>query len=422
MNYAQTLAYIHSINWCFCKPGLARIGELCEKMGHPEQGLKCIHVAGTNGKGSFCAMTASVLQAAGLKVGLYTSPYIRSFNERMQINGESISNDELIEITALVRPIADSMEDKPTEFELITAIAFEYFRRHRCDVVVLEAGLGGRLDSTNIIRTPLLSVITGIALDHTALLGDTVEAIAGEKAGIIKDGAPVLFGGEDDAAAAVIQKAALTRGSHFSRVDYEKLTNIRADLDGTHFDYDGRRDVYIRLLGLYQPKNAAVVLEAIRLLRAQGLHIPESAVYAGLQNAVWHARFEIVGRDPLILFDGAHNPQGIAQAVSSIRHYFGDEKVYLLTGVLRDKDYTGIARMLAKVADRAFTMTPDSPRALDAAAYAEVLRAAGIHVTAHDNIPAAFLAAKAAAKAAGKPLICLGSLYVYASLCPLFEG
>ncbi len=420
MNYTQALDYIHGISWTFCKPGLDRIGELCEKLGHPERELQFIHVAGTNGKGSFCSMTASILKAAGYKTGLYTSPFIRVFNERMQINGENIADDELAEITALVKPFADSMADKPTEFELITAIAFAYFRRHNCDVVVLETGMGGRLDSTNIIENALLSVITGIALDHTAFLGDTVEAIAAEKAGIIKDGRPVLFGGEDETAAAVIANTAKQRDAAFYRTDYTRLTNINATLNGTTFDYKNRKDVLIRLLGLYQPKNAALVLDAVDILRKNGLEIPETAVLEGLKRAVWHARFEIVGHDPLVIFDGAHNPQGIEQAVKSVKQYFGDEKVYLLTAVLKDKDYTGIAKMLSEIAEKAFVMTPDSPRALDAKDYAAVLTGAGIPSTAFDSIPAAFATAKAAAKADGKPLVCLGSLYVYSSLCELF--
>ncbi len=420
MNYTQALDYIHSINWTFCKPGLERIGELCEKLGHPERDLRFIHVAGTNGKGSFCSMTASILKAAGYKTGLYTSPYIRTFNERMQINGENISDAELAEITSYVRPIADRMTDKPTEFELITAVAFEYFRRHKCDIVVLETGLGGRLDSTNIIKTPLLSVITGIALDHTAFLGDTVEAIAAEKAGIIKENAPILFGGEDQAAAQVIANTAKERGVSFYRTDYTRLVNIDATLDGTTFDYKDRKDVAVHLLGLYQPKNASLVLDAVDILRENGLAISEDAVRAGLATAKWHARFEIVGRDPLVIFDGAHNPQGIEQAVKSVKQYFNGEKVYLLTAVLKDKDYTGIAKMLSEIADKAFTMTPDSPRALDAADYAKVLKNAGISATSFDSIPFAFAAARDAAKADGKPLVCLGSLYVYSSLCELF--
>ena len=191
MNYAEALEYIHSVMWMGSRPGLSRTKRLLELLGNPEKGMKFVHVAGTNGKGSTCAMLDSVLRAAGYKVGLYTSPYIVRFNERMCINGEPISDSELAELTAIVKPLAESMEDKPTEFELITAIAFVYFKRHNCDIVVLEAGMGGRLDSTNIITTPILSVITGIALDHTQFLGDTVEKIAQEKAGIIKKNVPL---------------------------------------------------------------------------------------------------------------------------------------------------------------------------------------------------------------------------------------
>ncbi len=422
MNYTEALEYIHSISWTFCKPGLERIGALCEALGNPQNDLKFIHVAGTNGKGSTCSMLSSVLRAAGYRTGLYTSPYIRFFNERMCVDGEPISDGELAEITSYVRPFADAMTDKPTEFELITAIAFEYFKRHACDVVVLEAGMGGRLDSTNIIRNPLLSVITGIALDHVAFLGDTVEKIAAEKAGIIKDGAPVLFGGEDRAAKAVIERKAMDKGSAFYTVPYGKIANLRADLSGSTFDFDGRKDLNICLLGMYQPRNASLVVRAAELLRERGCSISEEALRKGLAAARWQGRFEIISRDPLMIFDGAHNPQGIGSAVESIKQYFGEEKVYLLTGVLRDKDYTAIAKDLATVASRAFTLTPDSPRALSSEEYAETLRAAGIAAESFSTLRGALDAAREAAKRDGVPLICLGSLYVYASLITEVEN
>ncbi len=421
MTYGEALEYIHSISWTFCKPGLERIGELCRCLGDPQRSLRFIHVAGTNGKGSFCSMLDSVLRQSGMRVGLYTSPYIRFFNERMCVDGEPISNSELSELTEYIRPIADSMTDKPTEFELITAIAFEFFKRHECDVVILEAGMGGRLDSTNIIRNPYLSVITGIALDHTAFLGDTVEKIAAEKAGIIKDGAPLLYGGEDDNAAAVIAAVAQERGSRFCRVDYEELSDIRADLSGTEFDLGTHKDMKISLLGTYQPRNAAVVISAVEILRQQGMKISDEALRRGLLCAKWQGRFEIISRYPLMIFDGAHNPQGIRSAVESILTYFGDKKVYLLTGVLRDKDYTAIAEDLSRVASKAFVLTPDSPRALSAAEYAETLRGAGIDATAFDTLYDALIAARKAAKNDGIPLICLGSLYVYSSLMDEME-
>ena len=364
-------------------------------------------------------MTSSVLRAAGYKTGLFTSPYIRFFNERMQINGEPISDSELAEITTLVKPIADAMTDKPTEFELITAIGFVYFKRHACDVVVLEVGMGGALDSTNVIDSALLSVITGIALDHTAFLGDTVPKIAAQKAGIIKSGTPVLFGGEDPSAEEVIRAAAQKADSEYYTADYSELTVRSATLEGSRFDYKDRSGVRISLLGLYQPKNAALVCDAVDILSRRGLRITQEALARGLDSARWQARFEIIERDPLVIFDGAHNPQGIDVAVNSIEHYFGGQKVAVLTGVLADKDYAYIASRLARVADRAFTMTPDNPRALPAQDYARCLSGEGVSAKAYDTLGDAYAAAKEYARAAGVPLVCLGSLYTYSELIEL---
>jgi dihydrofolate synthase/folylpolyglutamate synthase len=334
----------------------------------------------------------------------------------MRINGENISNDTLAEITEYVKQFADEMQDKPTEFELITAIAFEFFKREGCDVVVLEAGMGGRLDSTNVIKTPLLSVITGIALDHTAFLGDTVPKIAREKAGIIKNGVPVLYGGLDEDAAQVIKEVADARGAAFHRPDYTRIENLRSDLRGTRFDFATIKDVRLNLLGLYQPQNAALAITAAGILSDSGVALSDEHILRGLENASWPARFEILSKEPLVIFDGAHNPQGISAAVESIKLYFADRKVYLLTGVLRDKDYTAIAKDLSSVASKAFTLTPDNPRALTAKEYADVLQSAGISATPSDSIKEAFERAKEAAKNDGIPLICLGSLYVYSSL------
>lgn len=421
MNYNEALEYIHGVSWTFCKPGLERIGELCERLGHPEKSLKFIHVAGTNGKGSTSAMLDSVLRAAGYRVGLYTSPYIRVFNERMRIDGKNISDDELAELTEYIKPIADKMEDSPTEFELITALAFEYFARHNCDAVVLEAGMGGRLDSTNIIDTSVLSVITGIALDHTAFLGDTVEKIAAEKAGIIKNGVPVLYGGSDESAWNVIKEKALETKSFSARVDYNKLRIKDMALDGTVFDFDSFEALKIKLLGSYQPRNAAIVISAVEILRKNGFEISDAALRDGLSSARWQGRFEILSREPLIIFDGAHNPQGIEAAVESIKLYFENEKVCIVTGVLKDKDYTYIAKMLSSVASQAFTFTPDSPRALGANDYADTLATAGLSAKACDSVCDAISNAKIYAVKHSCPIVCAGSLYAYAEIAKLFE-
>ncbi len=415
MTYDDAIAYIHGVSSAFCKPGLERIGELCERLGHPERGLKFIHVGGTNGKGSFCSMLDSVLRESGMRVGLYTSPYITEFGERMRVNGENIPKDTLVRLVERVKPIAESMPDKPTEFELITAVAFLYFLEAKVDVVVLEVGLGGRLDSTNAIEAPLLSVITGIALDHTAILGDTVEQIATEKAGIIKHGTPALYGGEDEAAGAVIAAVAGERGSELIRVDYSALSVKSMTLDGTVFDYKDNKDIKISLLGAYQPKNAAIVIEAVALLRKAGLDISDRAMREGLAAAVWHARFEVISDNPIMVFDGAHNPQGICAAVESIEKYF-EGGVYVVSGVLRDKDYTRIASTLSRVTERAYTITPANSRALSAEEYAEVLRAYGVEAVPMPAITDAVKLAIDEAVRDGMPLVCLGSLYTYADV------
>ena len=416
MNYNKALKYIHGVSWTFCKPGLERIRELCAALGNPQDSLKFIHVAGTNGKGSFCSMLSSVLKESGLKVGLYTSPYILRFNERMRVNGKPISNSTLARLTERIKPIADAMTDKPTEFELITAIAFDYFREEGVDVVVLECGMGGRLDSTNVISTSILSVITGIALDHTAFLGDTVEAIAKEKAGIIKPGSPVLYGGESNAAADIIQATAKEHSSAYLRSDYSELDVTSLTLDGTVFNYKQKQNMKISLLGTYQPKNAALVLDALDCLCEIFPSITEKSIRRGLIKARWPARFEVISHLPLVVFDGAHNSQGIDAAVDGIKRYFPNGRVIILSGVLKDKDYVAIAKKISEVASDAFTITPDNPRALSADDYRDTLLSFGVNAKATSGVKEALTAAFNLAASESKPIICLGSLYTYAEV------
>ena len=420
MTYEEALAYIHSVTWKGSRPGLERITELLAGLGNPQDKLRFIHVAGTNGKGSFCAMTESVLRAAGYRTGLFISPFIKEFNERICVNGKPIGNAELAAATAVVRPVADAMAVAPTEFELITAIGFVHFVQVGCDVVVLETGMGGRLDSTNVIRDPLATVITGIAMDHTAFLGDTVEKIAAEKAGILKKGAPVLWGGRDPVARRVIEARAAEVGVPLTATEDTPLTVREMTLSGTVADYGSWQGMHLPLLGTYQPRNMANVLAAIPLLRGAGLQISDGAVRQGIAAVQWPGRFEKLCADPLILSDGAHNPEGVDVAVDSIRAYFAD-KVLLLCGVMADKDYHGMVNTLSPIAAEAFTLTPDNPRALPAKDFAEAFRSAGIPANGYDSVPEAVVAAGARAKETGKPLISLGSLYMYCEVTAALE-
>ncbi|MBQ3014181.1 MAG: bifunctional folylpolyglutamate synthase/dihydrofolate synthase [Clostridia bacterium] len=413
MNYEQALEYIHSVNWAFCKPGLARITALCRALGDPQKKLRFIHVAGTNGKGSTSAMLASILQKAGYRTGLYTSPYIRTFCERIRVDGENIPQNTLAKLTERIRPIADAMADKPTEFELITALAFEHFYQSKCDVVVLEVGLGGRLDSTNVIENTALSIITGIDFDHTALLGNTIEEIAAEKAGIIKEGRPVLFGGGKGAAYDTVCAVAQEKNAPFCVVDRSTYLQKKTSLDGTVFDYTHYTDLHLPLLGAYQPYNATLVLTAIELLREQGFAIDEQAVRQGLAAVRWPARFELLSRDPVILYDGGHNPEGVRAAVASVQSYFGTQKVNLLSGVMADKDRAEMIDTMKPIVAHAFAVTPNNPRALAAKDYAAQLASHGIPAMSYASVAEGVRAAVESSKQEGIPLLCLGSLYLY---------
>ena len=421
MTYEEALEYIHSVVWKGSRPGLERITELLQKLNNPQDGLKFIHIAGTNGKGSNSAMLESILRAAGYKTGLFVSPYIKHFNERICVNGKPISDGDLAAATAFVRPFADGMADAPTEFELITAIGLVHFLKEKCDVVVLETGMGGRLDSTNVIKAPLASVITGIAMDHTAFLGDTVEKIAAEKAGIIKRGAPVIWGGYDKVARVVIEGKAHEMGCAFTAAEDTPLTVREMTLSGTVVDYGKRAGVRLPLLGSYQPQNLATVLSTVDALQARGLAISEDAVRAGLATVRWRGRFEKLCETPFIFSDGAHNPEGIAAAAKGIRHYFKGQPVALLTGVMADKDYTDMVATLAPLTCRVFTLTPNNPRSLSAADYAEVYRKAGIEASAYDSVEDAVAAAVAYARETGTPLFSLGSLYMYVEVTSALE-
>ncbi len=413
MTYNQALEYIHSVEWLGSRPGLARTRELLQKLGNPERDMRFVHVAGTNGKGSTCAMLDSVFRCAGYKVGLYTSPYIVRFNERMCIDGTPISDDELAALVEVVKPIAESMEDHPTEFEIITAIAFLYFKRHNCDIVVLEVGMGGRLDSTNVIESPIVSVITGVAIDHTSVLGNTVSEIAAEKAGIIKQRRPVVYGGRDDVAFEVVKNKATDVGSALVRTDISAVNVKRMDIEGTVFDYGDMTDIKLSLCGSYQPENAATVIETVRAVSENGFPVSEDALRKGLAAAKWRARFELLDTTPTVIFDGSHNIQGVTSAAESIRRFFGGNKVILLMGVLADKDYDEMTDILSPLADRVFAVTPDSPRALTSDKLASVFEGKGVQSESFGTIYDGVAAAYNYAKTQNMPLVMLGSLYMY---------
>lgn len=414
MDYREALDYIDGSKWFGAEPSLRRITELLERLGRPQDRLSFVHIAGTNGKGSCAAMTASVLRASGLRTGLFTSPYLFRFNERMQINGKMIENDALALHVGEVRAQAEAMAEQPTEFELITATALLYFAAELCDIVVLEAGLGGRFDATNVIAAPECALITNIGLDHTATLGDTVEKIAFEKAGIIKRDCPCVLYVQQRSVEAVIADRCRELNAELHIPDFSRLEPEFDSLLGQSFKYRGETYA-LPLLGAHQLKNAAAVLELIEVLRGRGWDIDHSAVEHGLYSVSWPGRFELCRSEPDFIVDGGHNPQCAGTVAEALREYYPDTRRVLLLGMLRDKDCLGMIEALDGLADEYVATAPESGRALPAQELAELLARFGKSVTVCPDIREAVDTAAELAGAQG--MVCAtGSLYLAGSV------
>ena len=411
MNLDQTLEYIHSNYWNGGTFGLGRVTKLLELMGNPQKDLKFVHIAGTNGKGSTASMTASILQKAGYVTGLYTSPYIFKFHERMQVNGECITDEELIEITAWIKSLADTMESHPSEFELVTCIAFEFFKRRKCDIISLEVGLGGEFDATNTIDSPEVAVMTNIGLDHTELLGDTLEKIAETKSKIIKTGTHAVTYREPASVEAVFEARCREVGADWTRADFDTIELLSASLEGQVFNWGPYKEIQLPLLGDHQLKNSAVVLTLMGVLQEKGWKITEQHIRDGIATVSWPGRFELISRDPLFIVDGGHNPQCIEALVKNVRDYLGGRKLTILTGVLADKDYNQMYADMARYASEFVTLTPGNPRALTAAGLKEYLERFGKPVTACDDVADAVRMAREKAGPDGV-VLCYGSLYM----------
>jgi dihydrofolate synthase/folylpolyglutamate synthase len=377
MTYEACLEYIHSLNRFGKKAGLENIRHLLSLMGDPQKKLRFVHIAGTNGKGSTTTMTASALQKAGYRTGKYISPFVLEFGERMQVDGTIIPNDELVECTEYVKGFADRMTAEgqgPIEFEVVTAVAMEWFCRRKCDVVCLEVGIGGRFDATNAIDRPLVSAITSISLDHVEILGDTLEKIAFEKCGIIKEGGiTVCYPDQRPEALAVIMEQAALKNNRFIMGNPAAVTVRSADLYGTDILY-GDLALHIPLLGAHQIMNTLTAVEILRALRdCHGMHISDADIAEGIAAVRFPARMEVISREPMVILDGAHNLSG-AQALADAFSLMKGRPVTVITGMLGDKDFSGSMSLIAPLARRVITVTPNSYRALSADKLAEQVR------------------------------------------------
>ena len=409
MNIDQAIEFIHSL-YRKAVPGLDRIRKLLALLGDPQKELKFVHIAGTNGKGSTAAMTASILCKAGYKAGLFTSPYIYRFHERIQMDGRQIADEKLLPLILKVKALAETMDEMPTEFEFVTALAMEYYRQEACPIVVLEVGMGGLIDATNAIDAPEVAVITNIGLDHTDALGDTEAKIAANKAGIIKTGChAVVYRGCDEVEQVYAQVCA-EKQVPLRKADFDSIRLHHCDLFGQTFDCGNRKELFIPLLGNHQLYNSAVVLSVIDALRERGWKIEESHIREGLRDVSWPGRFDIVCRDPLFIIDGGHNPQCIQALVKNIDDYLADRKVIALSGVLAVKDYGEMFRPVMDKVSAFVCITPDNPRKLEAQELARHLRAAGAEAIGCDSVKEGVEKAKALAGPEGA-VLCFGSLY-----------
>ena len=397
MDYIQALDYIHG-TWKFgTKLGLENISYLLQLLGNPHRKPRCIHIAGTNGKGSVAAMVASILEKAGYKTGLFISPYLEDFRERIQINRNYIPKDDLTRLTNAVKQKVEQMlaegRPHPTEFEVVTAIGFCYFAEQNVDYAVIEVGLGGRLDSTNVID-PLVSVITSVDYDHKDILGDTLAQIAYEKAGIIKPGRPVVVYPQQDEAMDVIKQVCQQRQSSLIEVSYSDIEAIDDSIDGQHFNYNKGKwtfnRLYIPLLGKHQLMNAATAITAVLVLREyMGVAISDKAIPEGLSVTEWPGRLELVHRQPYVLLDGAHNPQGAQSLADAIKNYFPHNRVIMVLGILADKDVNAILEVLVPLAAYIITTRPDSPRAMEAERLLLLVKEMNVQGQAIDSIECA---------------------------------
>ena len=411
MTLDAALSYIHSVAWQGSKPGLSRTRELLQKMGDPQKKLRFIHVAGTNGKGSTCAMLESILRNAGYRTGLYTSPYISHFHERMQVEGRPISDELLCAVTEFVQPFADAMTDSPTEFELVTAIAMEFFARSGCDIVLLECGMGGELDSTNIIDTPECAVMCTIGLDHMEFLGSTLLAIARTKAGIFKQGGMCVTYPAEAEVEEVYREVAQQRQLDWRRADFSRLHPIAHDLNGQRFAFDGFGTLQLALLGKNQLENAAMTLTVVEALREKGWAIPDNAVSEGLSRVQWPGRFELLRTAPDVIADGGHNPQCMRSLCENIRAYLPNRKIIAVVGVLADKEYEEMFRPILPYVEKFITVTPPNPRALHAIDLAETLVRLGAKAVAAESVEDGLQLALLTSGAEDAVLV-FGSLYM----------
>lgn len=392
MTYEETIEKIHSFQKFGSKLGLERMEKLMELLGNPQDNMKVIHVAGTNGKGSVCRYLYTVLKEAGYKVGLYTSPFLQRFTERIECNGMEIPPQDLVRVSQEVFAKVDEMLslglDSPTEFELVTAIGFCYFKDKDIDFLVLEVGLGGTGDSTNIVKNPVATAITSISYDHMEYLGDTLEKIAIEKAGIIKKGIPVISNVKVATAAREIEKIALEKGSPYYGGKLGNVCNVVKEIEGYSFDlqldegkFSGQRSypqMFISMIGMHQVENAICAIAIVEVLKEMGiLKVTVDEIYSGMKKAFQSGRLEVIHDNPVMIIDGAHNEAGAKALAEVVKEHFQEKKILMVVGMLTDKKIEKLLEQFFLITNDFIATEPDNPRKLDARILCEKIEKSG---------------------------------------------
>ena len=397
-------------DWRAVRFGLSRIAQLLHMAGDPHKGMRYVHITGTNGKGSTAAMVAGVLQQAGYRTGLFTSPHIQRFGERIKVNGEEIPQQEVDRLSLQLRAWADDMPQRPTEFELYTAMGFIYFAAQHCDIAVLEVGMGGEFDATNIIENTAVAVFTNIGLDHTAYLGSTPLEIAATKAGILKPGCRAVIYEQDEQVVQLLQQRAMALGCEAVVASQAGIVPLEETLSGQRFAYEGS-EYTVSLVGAHQRKNAVTAITVCRQLQQLGYSISDKDIFEGLAAAKWPVRFETVADEPLFIIDGGHNPQCAQTLAETVTSLLAGKRTVLLCGMLQDKDYEHTLAILAPLGACAVATAPQSNRALPAEHIAQCFERYGLQAYVEEEAAEAVVLAKQLAGKGGA-VVCFGSLYL----------
>ncbi len=427
MNYREATEYIEGLQQYGSVLGLDSMRELCSRLGNPQDELRFVHIAGTNGKGSVLAYVSTILKEAGYRVGRYLSPTITDYRERFQIDGRFITQSGLCKYLEQVKEAAEAMaaegKPHPTPFEVETAVAFLYFLDKKCDIVVLETGLGGALDATNVVKTTVVAVFASISMDHMAILGDTLEKIALVKAGIMKDRCYVVTARQDPAVAKILKQAALLRKCKLYTADAERAKQVYYGVTKQRFTYAGYKNLEISMLGKFQIENAVVAVETIQVLAKAGFPVKEEALRRGLLLTSWPGRFSVIGKKPLFIADGAHNEDASRRLAESLQFYFAEKKMIFILGMLKDKEYEKVINNTCNMAEHIITVTPPiRERAMPAYELAQAVRECNGNVTVADSVPEAVeIAYLLASREKDAVIVAFGSLSYLGELMKVVE-